>query len=583
MTSGFPEDFDVGRLPEYVSFDIFDTLIVRPFLRPTDLFRYMESIGAVPGGFAESRIRAEAEVRRRYRREVSLAEIYSVMPDEYQMPDKEIEAEKYACHADPESLGAFKKVLESGRKAIIISDMYLPQEVIAEILSNSGITGYSKLFVSVEMGATKYDGDLYPLVLSDLGISADQIAHIGDTKRPDIDMAFANGIRGIRYVRMADRYFAEHPYVKEFVSSKDLDRSVIVGMDMFRWSGIIGEKRDDVFELGFRFGGPMAVAYSDYIIGATEKDSRLLFVARDGYNLMRVLPILDPERKDLRYINAQRILSYVFTDSHIPYGPLDLPGKLLNRFVFQKIVSWAKYLLEFFEEDLGIDGIPEDPHELVALYNSRIDQIDSLRRAGAEDYRKYVLSFFGPEDVHLVDCTTMKFTSQKLIETMAGRKVHGHYFVSLAGSDMDYDSFHIRDRAVFGWSRINVPEFFMSSPELPVTGWKDGEALFMRDPPKWESDRCAMYGGITDGECCYAQQMKDIHRLGIPKMGYEAVTKWSMISADRMCPYRPVLDGIRWAAGPDHSDWSPLIPELKDIRFLAKRMATDFISKMNEM
>ncbi len=66
-------------------------------------------------------------------------------------------------------------------------------------------------------------------------------------------------------------------------------------------------------------------------------------------------------------------------------------------------------------------------------------------------------------------------------------------------------------------------------------------------------------------------------------MGYEAVTEWSMLSADRRCPYRPILEKIRWAAGPDHSDWSPLIPELRDIRFLAKRLATDFISKMNEM
>jgi hypothetical protein len=383
--------------------------------------------------------------------------------------------------------------------------MYLPKDVIARILEGSGITGHSGLYVSVEMGATKFDGGLYPLVLGDLGIGADRIAHIGDTKRSDIDMAAANGISGIRYARLADRYFAEHPYAKGYVSRGDLDRSVVVGMDMFRWCGLLGGKRDDVFEMGFRFGGPMAVAYTEYIIGATKKDSRLLFVSRDGYNLMRVLPILDPERKDLHYINAQRILSYVFTDSHIPFGPLELPGKLFNRFVFQKTVSWAEYLLGFFAEDLGIDSIPEDPHELVALLNSRIDEIDALRRAGAEDYRKYVLSFFGPEDMHLVDCTTMKFTSQRLVERMAGRKVRGHYYVSLAGSDMDYDSFHIRDRAVFGWSRINVPEFFMSSPELPVSGWKDGEATFLKDPPQWETDRCAMYGGITEGECCYAQ------------------------------------------------------------------------------
>ena len=41
--------------PKVVSFDLFDTLLIRPFVRPTDLFRLMERINDVPG-FADRRI-----------------------------------------------------------------------------------------------------------------------------------------------------------------------------------------------------------------------------------------------------------------------------------------------------------------------------------------------------------------------------------------------------------------------------------------------------------------------------------------------------------------------------------------------
>ncbi len=581
LTSGFSESLPIEDLPECVSFDVFDTLVLRPFLRPTDVFRYMESVGIAPEGYADARVKAEADARREFRREVRLTEIYARMGPEMQVSAEEVRTEVALCTGNPETIGFAKKLMEAGKRVIAVSDNYLPQKDVAAILDSCG-AGISELYVSSEPLATKYDGDLYPIVLSETGLGPKDVVHIGDTRRPDVQMAAANGIRGVLYLRQTDRYFEENPWVKRYASVKGLGRSTIIGMDILRWCGALGSPGDDVHEMGFRYGGPIAVAYSRYLKSVTEPGSRMLFVSRDGYNLMRAFETLYPERNDMRYVHAQRILSYMFTDDYIPFGPLELPGRYSRSFDHKKVARWMEYVLGFFKEDLGLEEIPSSAEGLHALYNARIDEIDSLRRAGAEDYRRYVESFSDVEDLHLVDCTTMKFTSQRLLERMAGRGMRGHYYVSLGDSDLSYDAFKTKDRFVFGWKFVNVPEFFLSSPELPIVGWHGGPEI-MKDPPEWERYRCSVYGGVTAGEVEYAKAMKGMFGELQPALGYDDVTEWSMLSAEPKGPYRGILDRIKWASAPDHSDWTPLIPELRDLPQMLKKTATDLISKMNSM
>ncbi|MBO4568517.1 MAG: hypothetical protein J5674_00815, partial [Candidatus Methanomethylophilaceae archaeon] len=578
---GFSEDLAIESLPECVSFDVFDTLVLRPFLRPTDVFRHMESVGIAPEGYADARIKAEADARRELRREVRLTEIYSRMGPGMQIPDREVEVEVSLCRGNPETLGFAERLMDAGKRVIAVSDNYLPQKDVAAILKACG-AGIGELYVSSEPLATKYDGDLYPIVLSETGLGPKDIVHIGDTHRPDVRMAAANGIRGVLYIRQTDRYFQANPWAKPYAKAGGLGRSTILGMDILRWCGALGEKGDDVHEMGFRYGGPIISAYSRYLESVTDPGSRMLFVSRDGYNLMRAYDVLYPGRNDMVYVHAQRILSYMFTDDYIPFGPLELPGRYSHSFDHKKVARWMRYVLGFFEEDLRLNGIPSDNDELQALYNSRVGEIDALRRAGAEDYRRYVKSFSDVEDLHLVDCTTMKFTSQRLLEKMAGREMRGHYYVSLGDAGLSYDAFKYRDRFVFGWRFVNVPEFFMSSPELPITGWRGGPRP-MEDPPEWEKYRCSMYGEVTAGEVEYAKAMKDVFGGLQPKLGYDEVTEWSLLSAERDGPYRCILDRIKWASSPDHSDWTPLLPDLRDIPFIAKKLATDLISKMNSM
>lgn len=125
---------------EVISFDIFDTLLLRPYLKPTDLFRHMEE-SYHANGFANARIEAEKTTRKLHREkeEVSLDEIYEQISKPFQnFKEKELEWEGQVSQANPEIKQIFEYARSLGKRLIIISDMYLSRQFLAKLLSKGG-------------------------------------------------------------------------------------------------------------------------------------------------------------------------------------------------------------------------------------------------------------------------------------------------------------------------------------------------------------------------------------------------------------------------------------------------------------
>ena len=209
----------ISKEIEYVSFDIFDTLIKRPFFVPTDLFLIMdyELVKKFPEkvklNFSELRIRAENETRRRISstlpsfQEITLDEIYEYMQKELSFDQEVIEyAKKREVELELEFCSSRKSVQELydlaqsyGKKVIIVSDMYLPRSVIEKILHKNGYSNYFKLYLSSEIRLTKHQGDLFKYVLRDLNADSSSIVHIGDNWDSDYVNSNKYGIKGIFY------------------------------------------------------------------------------------------------------------------------------------------------------------------------------------------------------------------------------------------------------------------------------------------------------------------------------------------------------------------------------------------------
>lgn len=560
---------------EYVSFDVFDTLIIRPYVRPTDLFRHMELLIGVPG-FADLRVRSERMARNKHSREITLDDIYAEMGPKYErFSQMETDMEIRLSVPNGPVVDILNRLIADEKKVILISDMYLPTVTIESILHSCGIEGHSGLYVSSKYGVTKCDGDLYGLVLKDLGARPDELLHVGDSRHSDYDVPKRLGIGAYRLRRPMDAYKKKHRDEYRFYRrNRTIQRSIMISVDM------INGLSDRVwFDMGRRFGGPLATSYSLIINSDLHDIASVLYASRDGYNLKRISDMLFPEVRT-HYIHAQRLLLDVLTDFNLPYGPIDLPGKISDRYRFEKTSTAVRRVLDFFSDELGLE-VPSDSEDAFRAYISRIDEIDALRKGALEDYTEFVRSVCRTEEIHLVDCTTMKFSSQKLLEKVIGRKVKGHYLVTLRPNEYyDHDSMCEWHSPVIGWMNVDIPEFFLCSPEYPLSGWRNGPEF--DESNEFERHRVSVYQDVSDGELDYALRYKGIlGRFMIP-FDYWSLVKWSKLSTVRGTVYFDNLKKIKWASDPDHSEYGSLITGVGSVVQVVRKILLGLISKINK-
>ena len=197
-----------------VSFDIFDTALVRFWARPHDVFHQLEHELSVQdarwSGFARQRIDAEFELRKSngFTAEVTLADIYGVVGSRMGFADAdiaramelELALEQEAITANPDVSSQIGEIRTSGRRILFMSDIYLPREFVARLLEKNALLGpVDGLYVSSEVGLQKSTGALFDHVLAKEGLKPAELLHIGDSQAWDVDMPRKRGVRALHY------------------------------------------------------------------------------------------------------------------------------------------------------------------------------------------------------------------------------------------------------------------------------------------------------------------------------------------------------------------------------------------------
>ncbi len=194
-----------------VSFDVFDTLIERDCLLPSQIFvrageRVMGKGNAL--SFCKARMVAERETRKKsVTGEVTLAEIHENLAarlglDARQTEEVEIEEELKAVRLKPSVLPFFQWA-RSNKRVVLISDMYLSSSVLREMLSKCGIDGYEALFISCEYGVDKVSGRLFSVATEQLEVNVSSIVHVGDSVSADVRGAKRAGVSSVFIPRRA--------------------------------------------------------------------------------------------------------------------------------------------------------------------------------------------------------------------------------------------------------------------------------------------------------------------------------------------------------------------------------------------
>ncbi len=274
---------DVVRMIEkynLISFDIFDTAIFRKVEKPSHIFRI---IGNTKKHHDFENIRQEAERMTRkskvdegYSGEIRIEDIYNTLDKYYGISNKwmafEIELEKKLCIQNPWIYKLYNILKEMGKEVVFTSDMYLPLDVIKEILEKNGYSN-PKIYLSCEYGTGKSDGGLYKVLINDN--KGKRIIHIGDNWKADILNAKEAGIDTYYY---ADSRFRYNKNDTLNTLDESIYRAVINNnMNNGLWM------HDKYYDFGYRIGGILTVGFCQFInkYVADNKIDKVLFCARD--------------------------------------------------------------------------------------------------------------------------------------------------------------------------------------------------------------------------------------------------------------------------------------------------------------
>ncbi len=294
------------RENDMISFDIFDTLLMRRVLQPTDVFELVEAQLKSQGcdyPFASIRMKAENALKDC----PGLDEIYEKMQELLPVDNRMISRmKKLECDTDAEVLlrrekmcRIFRLALDEGKKVYLLSDMYYSKAHMEKLLQQNGIAGYQDLFVSCEIKGGKSDGALYQKYLSQAGFGSK--LHIGDNRRADVEKAREHEINTFHIYSAYELLMASS--LQDVLADADtLQKRCILGLlisrvfndpfSLYSTKGYFTIK--NICDVGYCFVAPMLTEFVKWFILQIKerKIQQILFPSRDGFLLKKVYELM---------------------------------------------------------------------------------------------------------------------------------------------------------------------------------------------------------------------------------------------------------------------------------------------------
>lgn len=297
------------------SFDVFDTLITRTTATPQGIFALMQNklmndirfVGIsryIRENFYHLRIHAEELARTHHQRngieDVTLEHIYEAigtsgcisLEEQLLLADLERETECANAIGIQENIGKVKSLLATDQKVVLISDMYLDEKTIRNMLVIADpIFKDIPLYVSSEHKQGKYSCNLFKKVKVRERAAEEEYenwTHCGDNPHCDIAAAHSLGISTLQYA-----YEQLMPIEKAKISAyeNDLGAQLCIGAarNVRLYHHLSGPAA-----IGCTVAGPILFPYVQWILEASQRRgiTRLYFIARDGFLLKKIADIL---------------------------------------------------------------------------------------------------------------------------------------------------------------------------------------------------------------------------------------------------------------------------------------------------
>lgn len=320
-----------------VSFDIFDTALVRYVDHPVDVFFHLAQHPAFKAHrlqkpISRQRIEAENVARKMVfgilaSSEVNLLEIYQVFCDlngisrehaeGFVAAEEQIELD--LCIACRPIQRLAEEAASSGKRVLFVSDTYHTAEFLLRLLRKIGYRVEPEdIYASSVARKSKQSGDLFPEVLASIGIAPERVLHLGDHPVSDYTKALSAGVNTILHAHKASRETSNLLALSGAQGKNSDDRSLSqssVVRGMLQTADQTATEHGHGNEFWWKFGycsaGPLTVGFCQWLEQSLRSEGmeHACFLMRDGELLFQVYQFLfgdDPSACSATRLDSSR-------------------------------------------------------------------------------------------------------------------------------------------------------------------------------------------------------------------------------------------------------------------------------------
>lgn len=485
---------------DVLSFDIFDTLLMRKTLVPEDVFTIIGSKAAerkisVPD-FKGVRMRAQLESGLN---NPDIYEIYDCLQEMVRISDEqkrellelEIETEEEVLIPRVEMVSILRWAKEKGKKVILVSDMYIPGSIIRKILKRNGIEDFDNLYISCDCKRLKLEGLFEDAFSGQNGYRS--ILHIGDSY---INDGICAGMVGTDYCLICSAYesMIRTPWKECLNELKGINDRSILGLcisHVFNNPFMLGENDGEFFfkeecDFGYAVVGPFIVSFLIWMLDKVAHSGieKILFASRDGYIVKKLYDYAVSNGK----MGDIPSSLYFYTSRKVAVISNMANEAIINLLIdISRDISPKEMIVNVFGLDEK-DVLPcsdedyESPHPYVWKHVDKIFEKSEITKkryyrymgnAGLKIGKKYAFFDF-----------VSSGTCQKSLLRYVPFDLYGYYFAWNSAEDKSeygIDAFYDRDDTYF-MENYKIIEMFMTSYEPSVSDFdKNGQPVFSEE------------------------------------------------------------------------------------------------------
>lgn len=451
---------------EIVSFDIFDTLIMRKIFSPEDVFRLLEEKVRVELKLDCEIANVRAQAASMCGSYATINEIYQYIKQQTNLIDKNIidimQLEKDIdidlCITRRDIADLYEYCLTCGKEVYLISDMYYTLQDIKRILDKCGVKvpDDEHIWISCEKKADKVSGSLWEkyskLVSKDI-----RCLHIGDNKTGDAKNPVIYGIDSY-YIMSAKDMLMKSSILELASSVNTVSDSICLGLvaaklfnSPFALCSTNGKVSYDDSEIyGYCVYGPLLEKFLIWLYYNSRKDGidKLLFFARDGYFLEKDYKVVsellnDGYEQDWCYLPISRRLIYMAT--------MENEDDFKRVVAFPYVGIFAEYMKsrfgiivtevtsEYNNRQINAVGDSKDILEWIQPYK---DEIIKKAKRERENYLRYLKTDGDMQKGLTYGTVDLGYygTNQYYLQRLTGIKTKGYCFYACLGKDNVYIS-----------------------------------------------------------------------------------------------------------------------------------------------